>query len=196
MTSTTPMAPIPRTSGAENLVVKYVGPTWTLVGKACVKALDLVESRPSTTRKAARMASTIVPEWSSKVEATEYNPEMTDERKRPARFWVAVTVAVLLAYPAFLGPCCWLSSRTGLGAGFVSSVYKPIFRQFPVVYFGEHDRPPMLKMLTWYSELWAMDGWSWGPHPSVVQEIRPDMSSPIVFQTFAVWDWKIAARSR
>ena len=83
---------------------------------------------------------------------------MTDERKKPGlTFWAAVAVAVVLAYPAFLGPCCWLSSRLDCGADLVSAIYRP------AIQFSFQDANPtaMQTAITCYSEIGAAAGWNW-----------------------------------
>jgi hypothetical protein len=118
---------------------------------------------------------------------------MTDERKRPgAGFYAAVVVAVLLAYPVLLGPCCWLSSRTGLGTSIVSTVYEPIFRALSPVYNGT-SRP--LKMLMWYSELCAAEGWNWGPRGQFIEKSEP-IGSDEFHLIIDVWSWEVAPNYR
>ena len=85
---------------------------------------------------------------------------MTDERKKPGlTFWAAVVVAVVLAYPALLGPSCWLSSQTGCGADLVSAIYRPAIR----ILFRAPNPTAMQKAITWYSEIGAAAHWNWTP---------------------------------
>ena len=121
---------------------------------------------------------------------------MTDKRERGAGFWAAVAAAVVLAYPLLLGPCCWISSRTGSGASVVSAAYRPLFRPSPILDYGDYERSPLLRVLTFYSELGAPDDWSWGPHNLVVEDTRANSSSPYVFRVIGVWSWERWAGSR
>ena len=85
---------------------------------------------------------------------------MTDTRKRPGvGFWAAVAVAVVLAYPLLLGPCCWLSSRLDSGAGLVSVIYRPAIR----ILFRARNPTVMQTAITWYAEVGAAAGWNWTP---------------------------------
>src|SRR6516165_4503886 len=47
-------------------------------------------------------------------------------RRAGIGFWVAIPTVAVLAYPVLLGPCCWISSRTGYGASAVSVIYRPV----------------------------------------------------------------------
>ena len=83
---------------------------------------------------------------------------MTDERKKPGlTFWAAVVVAVLLAYAALLGPCCWLSSRLDYGAGLVSAIYRPVAR----ISIRNSTPNVIQRAFKWYSEIGAAAGWNW-----------------------------------
>ncbi len=110
---------------------------------------------------------------------------MTNDRKRPAAgFWAAVAVAVVLAYPLLLGPFCWLSSRTGRGAGIVTAVYQPLFHSSS----SPSEEPGlMLRGLCWYSELVAANDWHWRPLIHVVEP--PDRPANSTTEWAVDWDW-------
>lgn len=86
---------------------------------------------------------------------------MTHRKKPGIAFWTAVIVALLLAYPALLGPCCWMSSRTGWGGDVTARIYRPLFQPFSPRVDEEPGRE--LNGLTWWSELGAKVGWHWSP---------------------------------
>ena len=72
---------------------------------------------------------------------------------------MAIVMAVVLAYPTLLGPCCWVSSRTGRGASLVSAVFQPLKR---FGYVGtEEEYGGIEKVLDFWSELGAKDDWHW-----------------------------------
>ena len=80
---------------------------------------------------------------------------MTDRKKPSAESWLTVAlVAVLAGYPLSFGPACWLSSRTDLGAGSLSFIYRPLLWAMGrnVAAYSAFDR---------YSRLGAQEGWRW-----------------------------------
>ena len=76
-------------------------------------------------------------------------------RKQPsAAFWATVVLVVLLVgYPLSMGPACWLSSRTSVGASMVSVAYRPL------LWLARAER--IAVTIGWYSELGSKYGWSW-----------------------------------
>jgi len=81
---------------------------------------------------------------------------MTPDRKKPGvAFWTTVVAVVaLVAYPLGFGPACWISSRTGRGAGMVSSIYGPMMH-------AASGRKAAVAALHGYSRLGAANGWQW-----------------------------------
>jgi len=65
-------------------------------------------------------------------------------------------VVVMLAFPALIGPSCWLCSCTGRGSENVSALYSPLIRASRNLRIR-----PLRDALLWYSELGAADGWEW-----------------------------------
>ena len=65
----------------------------------------------------------------------------------------------MLLYPVSFGPACWVTSRCGRGAGFVTMVYRPLTRSF--------DQSAKLSVvadaLWWYARVGAADDWQWMP---------------------------------
>jgi hypothetical protein len=51
---------------------------------------------------------------------------MTDRKKPGEAFWATVVIVCLAIYVASLGPACWISSRTNVGAPMVSAIYRPM----------------------------------------------------------------------
>ena len=86
---------------------------------------------------------------------------MTD-RKKPN--WPLRTIGLVLMLPvlyvASFGPACWISSRLGstTGAGIVSRVFDPAIR------VGSRHSETVLKLVGWYSEAAAAEGWKWQFH--------------------------------
>lgn len=73
-------------------------------------------------------------------------------------------MVVVLAFPALLGPSCWLSSWTGHGREIVSTVYNPLIRAA-----GNSGMRPVRDGLLWYSGLAAADGWGWQFRTYIIQ---------------------------
>ena len=83
---------------------------------------------------------------------------MTSRKKPGVAFWATVVVVVVLvAYPLSFGPACWITSRTGKGAAFVPTAYRPIL-------WGLADdpsvEPSMLdRAINWYASAGAATSW-------------------------------------
>jgi hypothetical protein len=76
-------------------------------------------------------------------------------KKRGMPFWATVVVAaVLVAYPLSLGPACWITSRTNVGAAVVGRVYHPIMA------LTSRWRPAFGLAFD-YSTLFAGKEWRW-----------------------------------
>jgi len=87
---------------------------------------------------------------------------MTSDRQHPsAAFWITVAlVAVLLAYPLSFGPACWLTSRTGIGAPLVPTVYCPLIRMFSEP-GSTLPNSRIGQILLSYTQLCAAKNWNW-----------------------------------
>jgi hypothetical protein len=85
-------------------------------------------------------------------------------RDRQARLGIALLFA-LVGYPAMLGPCCWVSSRTGWGSRLVTAVYRPLKQQTEAIVLENglmtSLEGPLNQACNWYSELGAAEGWHW-----------------------------------
>jgi hypothetical protein len=111
---------------------------------------------------------------------------MTDERKKPGfAFCATIVAAVVVGYFALLGPCCWISSRTGWGAGAVSRIYQPVIRLLAPDADGEPGW--LLKGLLWYSEAGAKHGWYWLPDGGSASDLMENDGLPN--QGPANWLW-------
>lgn len=77
-----------------------------------------------------------------------------NRRERWAK-WTAVGLVVLLAYPVGFGPACWISSRTGCGAGLVAFVYQPVIR----IIFEPAAPDSVVNAIVNYAELLSAPGW-------------------------------------
>jgi hypothetical protein len=93
-----------------------------------------------------------------------FTVRLLNRGKRP-RKWFWAVVSMVLAYPALLGPCCWISSRTGWGHQLVTSIYRPLVQltEPTVVDNGllHHTTGALHPACNWYSELGAAEGWHW-----------------------------------
>ncbi len=79
----------------------------------------------------------------------------TDRTSLGASFWVTVAAVALLAYPASLGPSCWVSSRTGVGVPVVDIIYRPILRA------TDNCPQSVLRIIQSYSAFGAAPEWGW-----------------------------------
>jgi len=81
---------------------------------------------------------------------------MSADRTKPgASFWLTIVAVACLAWPASLGPSCWVTSRTGVGSSVVDVVYSPILlaaEAFPNCVSVVVER---------YSSVGAARGWEW-----------------------------------
>src|SRR5262245_59670686 len=103
----------------------------------------------------------------------------TDRSKPGAGIWLTMAAVACFAYPASLGPGCWVTSRTGVGTSVVAAVYRPILLVA--------DGLPLWvwKKIQRYSKFGARPGWSWWAdkswhHSSALQSweilgLSPDM---------------------
>src|SRR5262245_17069208 len=81
---------------------------------------------------------------------------MTTDRGSPgAGFYLTIVAVVALAYPVSLGPTCWVSSRTGVGAAVVDVVYRPISLA------ADFSPTDAWSFVQWYSRVGAAPGWYW-----------------------------------
>ena len=97
---------------------------------------------------------------------------MSNDRTTPGTsFWVTAAVIAVLAYPGSLGPCCWASSRTGIGVHVVEFIYGPILRA------ADACSMPAVDFFQRYSRLGAPQEWEWFKWPNVNG-------------TGAAWYWK------
>ena len=80
---------------------------------------------------------------------------MDTHAKPGAGFFLTVAAAVALFYAALLGPSCWASSRSGVGASAVSLVYGPL------LLVADHCPMPVQQIVHRYAFVWAADGWRW-----------------------------------
>ena len=103
---------------------------------------------------------------------------ITDEQKKKpnAGLWITVVlIVVLVGYPLSFGPACWISSRIGMGASLIPTVYEPV-----VATFGDpqaNEPGAIGEWLMWYSMVGAQNGWIWMPW-IIENDARP-----------AGWDW-------
>ena len=107
--------------------------------------------------------------------------------RRPLKLAWAV-VALIIAYPALLGPSCWLSSRTGRGREVVSGVYSPFLR---LCHAYELQR--FCEVLLWYSGCGAADCWHWY-FIVYITEPRPgagDAANQPTFRLMIKWDREV-----
>jgi hypothetical protein len=72
---------------------------------------------------------------------------------------MAIATVAVLAYPMLLGPCCWISSRTGYGASAVSVAYRPVL--LAVDAMPDSMRRRAVKVVLLYSEFGAGPNWYW-----------------------------------
>ena len=79
---------------------------------------------------------------------------MTDRKKPGVAFWAPVVLVVLVLYVASIGPACWVSSRTNIGAATVSFVYRPLTWEM-----AQSER--VADAVSWYARLGGADGWDW-----------------------------------
>src|SRR5262245_32809876 len=79
----------------------------------------------------------------------------TDRSTAGASFWLTIAAVTCLAYPASLGPSCWVTSRTGVGTSVVAAVYRPILLVADGLPLG------VWKKIQRYSRVGAPPGWSW-----------------------------------
>jgi hypothetical protein len=81
---------------------------------------------------------------------------MSDNRKKPGwAFWAVVVVVVMLVvYPLSIGPACWISSRTSIGATAASVIYQPM-----MWVTSRSERAE--QVLSWYCRVGAAIGWQW-----------------------------------
>lgn len=99
----------------------------------------------------------------------------------------------LLSYPAMLGPCCWISSRTGWGRDIVTAAYRPLLGRRTIGPLGSKRGytiidEPLPAPLTWYAESGAKDGWHWTADitfPTTEPEDLPRGTYQLTVQ----WDW-------
>jgi hypothetical protein len=86
--------------------------------------------------------------------------EMTDRKKPGLAFWATLVVVGVLAYPLSFGPACWITSHSGYGSEFVSTVYQPLLR-------ASFDAPaPIATTVWWCANLFAAKGWTLGQYKS------------------------------
>ena len=79
-----------------------------------------------------------------------------DATSKPgAGFFLTVAAVVTISYVALLGPSCWVSSRTGVGASVVAVVYRPLL-------LVDEALPRKGRgFIRWYSEVGAASWWQW-----------------------------------
>jgi hypothetical protein len=81
---------------------------------------------------------------------------MGEGPKKPGvAFWTTVNLTTILLYALSIGPACWLSSRTNVGASVVSQVYRPLT-------WGMSQSEKIANAINSYSEFGSADSWSWG----------------------------------
>lgn len=103
---------------------------------------------------------------------------------------LAIATALAFAYPALLGPCCWISSRTGYGAKVVNRVYQPLMQWFAAT--ADADEPGLVqRQLEWYSQVGAKADWYWTPVYALETGLNfadDDEGGPVPFVQ-AGWMW-------
>jgi hypothetical protein len=77
-----------------------------------------------------------------------------NRRERWAKRTLAAVVGLPVLYVASFGPACWFTSRTHIGIFTLPTVYRPILSVMS-------DRSNVTKLLRWYSESGAQEGWNW-----------------------------------
>jgi hypothetical protein len=106
---------------------------------------------------------------------------MSSNRKKPGvAFWATVMIVCLAIYVASLGPACWISSRTNIGAPMVSAIYRPMT-------WGMSRSNRIADAIAWYSQVGSARNWAWvGPNAFVANwhwEFDPpvDFTPPMGF---------------
>jgi hypothetical protein len=77
---------------------------------------------------------------------------IVNRRERWAK-WTLSLASLPVVYVAMIGPACWVSSQSGVGAGLVSMVYEPVFE------LQSSDWQELSTVLVRYERLFAKDGW-------------------------------------
>ncbi|MSR56962.1 MAG: hypothetical protein EXS05_04740 [Planctomycetaceae bacterium] len=80
--------------------------------------------------------------------------------------WTAVLVVVaILGYPLSVGPACWFSSQTGIGARAVTVLYVPLLSAIDELTFPTIAWEPAWRIANDYMGLFATADWGWRVRP-------------------------------
>jgi hypothetical protein len=102
------------------------------------------------------------------------------QKKLGWKLWATAGVIAVVGYPLSIGPACWITSRTKIGASLVTNTYGHLFRHTDLA-----DPDPFVrKSVVGYSKLLAAPNSDWVFH---IDEDDPGFT--LTSKTRGHWVW-------